>query len=231
MIKNILFDLDGTLTDPKTGITRCIRFSLEHSGAALPGADELTWCIGPPLRDSFAKLLDTEDGPTLDRALALYRKRFSEKGMYENHVYPQIPPCLEQIRAAGLKLLLATSKPRVFAEKILEHFGLAHFFTGIYGAGLDGSLVDKGELIAHILASESLDPGETLMVGDRIYDILGGKKNGVATAAVTYGYGSADEIQSAHPDMVFDRPADLAEALTRPSAQSQPAAHPNHQQP
>lgn len=226
MINTILFDLDGTLTDPKTGITGCIRFALEHFDRPVPGADDLTWCIGPPLRDSFARLLETQDRSTLDRALALYRQRFAQTGMFENKVYPGIPPCLERLRASGFSLFLATSKPRVFAEKIMVHFKLAPFFNRIYGAELDGRLVDKGELIAHILQSEGLAAQETLMVGDRVYDISGGKQNRVMTAAVTYGYGSGDEIRSAAPDLTFDSPGQLAELLT----QGQPAAHPHHQQ-
>ncbi len=209
MINTLLFDLDGTLTDPKAGITRCIRFALEHFDVPGPHADELTWCIGPPLRTSFSRLLNTEDGQVLDRALALYRQRFAEKGMFENTVYPQVPPGLEKIQARGLRIFLATSKPRVFAEKILDHFRLSRFFEAVYGAELDGSLVDKGELIAHILESESLDPAHALMVGDRVYDIQGGKQNRVMTAAVTYGYGSREEIESAAPDLVFHRFSDL----------------------
>ena len=215
MIKSILFDLDGTLTDPKQGITGCIRFSLQHFDVPVPHADDLTWCIGPPLRASFSQLLATDDAGILDRALVLYRQRFVEAGMFENKVYPQIPDCLGQLTARGYRLFLATSKLRTFAEKIIDHFGLAPYFCRIYGGEPDGSLVDKGELVAHILASESLDPGTTLMVGDRVFDVEGGKKNGVMTAAVTYGYGSTQEIDAAAPDLVFDSPSALAAFLSR----------------
>lgn len=209
MINTILFDLDGTLTNPKEGITRCIRFSLEHFNVPVPDADDLTWCIGPPLRESFSRLLKTKEGEQLDLALSLYRKRFVEKGMFENIIYPQVPQGLEDIRAAGFRVFLATSKPRIFAEKILDHFRISQFFHTIYGAELDGSLMDKGELIAHIIKTEALDPKRSLMVGDRIYDIEGGQQNGVVTAAVTYGYGSPGEIKSATPDLVFNRFTDL----------------------
>lgn len=209
MIQNILFDLDGTLTDPKAGITQCIRFSLGHFTDHIPGADDLTWCIGPPLRDSFARLLNTTDSHILDQAVSLYRERFSEKGMFENKVYPDVHQSLEQIKASGIRIFLATSKPRVYARKILDHFGLSHFFKKRYGAELDGRFVDKGELIAHILGAEGLDSKTTLMIGDRVYDIAGGKKNNLMTAAVTYGYGSRDEIASSNPDLVFDSLADL----------------------
>jgi phosphoglycolate phosphatase len=209
MIENILFDLDGTLTDPKIGITRCIQFSLAHFDVQVPETDDLTWCIGPPLRESFSRLLNTADDNRLDLALANYRKRFSESGMFENIVFPEIPSSLEKIKGSGFRIFLATSKPRVFAEQILDHFGLMRFFDAVYGAELNGSLVDKGDLIAHIIESEGLDPERSLMVGDRVYDIAGGKKNGVMTAAVSYGYGSRDEIALSDPDLIFDRFSDL----------------------
>jgi phosphoglycolate phosphatase len=209
-ITTILFDLDGTLTDPKAGITRCIRFSLERLGLTPPHEDHLTWCIGPPLRDSFSSLMDTSDDGLLDQALTLYRERFSRTGMFENELYPESIPALERIRSAGLRVFLATAKPRVFAVPILDHFGLTRFFHGVHGSELDGRFAHKGELIAHILDAEELDPATTLMVGDRCHDILGGRGNGILTAAVTYGYGSHEEIEESGPDMVFDSLAELA---------------------
>jgi phosphoglycolate phosphatase len=212
-ITTILFDLDGTLTDPKDGITRCIRFSLERLGVTPPHEDHLTWCIGPPLRDSFARLMNTSDDALLDQALALYRERFSRVGMYENELYPESIPALERVRDAGLRVFLATAKPKVFAVPILDHFSLTRFFHGVHGSELDGRFAHKGELIAHILDTEELDPATTLMVGDRCHDILGGKGNGILTAAVTYGYGSSEEIKESGPDMVFDSLTELARFL------------------
>ena len=213
MIRNILFDLDGTLTDPKVGITRCIQFALEHFDAPVPSADQLTWCIGPPLKDSFSRLLQTVDDIILDRALSLYRQRFSKKGLFENVIYQDVPRTLQKIRASGIKIYLATAKPRVFAEQILDHFQLSQFFHTIYGAELNGSLSDKGELVAHIIESENLDPKVSLMVGDRVYDIAGGQENGVKTAAVSYGYGNQVEIISAKPDIILDAISDLLSFL------------------
>lgn len=212
-ITTILFDLDGTLTDPKDGITRCIQFSLERLGMTPPEREQLTWCIGPPLRDSFARLLETCDDTLLDQALALYRERFSRVGMYENELYPESIPALEWVRGAGLGVFLATAKPRAFAVPILDHFGLTPFFHGVHGSELDGRFSNKGELIAHILHTENLDPATTLMVGDRCHDIRGGRGNGVLTAAVTYGYGSREEIQESGPDMVFDSLPELTAFL------------------
>ena len=213
MISNILFDLDGTLTDPKVGITRCIQFSLEHFGADIPPMDQLTWCIGPPLKESFSQLLHTTDESVLDQALSLYRKRFSKTGMFENLVYPEVSPSLQKIKQAGFRVFLATAKPHFFARQILDHFHLSQFFTAVYGSELDGRFSDKGELIAHILESENLNPKETLIVGDRIHDIAGGKKNGIMTAAVNYGYGTQKEIASAKPDILFDAFSDLLSFL------------------
>lgn len=215
MIDNILFDLDGTLTDPKVGITRCIQYALEEIGESVPEMDQLTWCIGPPLKESFTQILNTTDNAILDRALSLYRERFSEKGMFENVVYPGVFSTLKTIKESGVQIFLATAKPRVFGKKILGQFELSRFFKSIYGAELDGRLSDKGELIAHILKTEALDAGRTLMVGDRMYDIIGGKKNGLVTAAVSYGYGTQKEIESSEPDLVFDVFADLLSWLKK----------------
>ena len=212
-VTNILFDLDGTLTDPKEGITRSIQFSLDKLGATSPLADELTWCIGPPLRDSFARLLETKDDELLDRALIHYRSRYSVTGMFENILYDEVCSSLGKIRGAGFRIFLATSKPRVFATRILEHFELTRYFHGIHGSELDGRLTDKGELIAYILETENLNPATTLIVGDRKFDILGGKKNGIKTAAVTYGYGSREEIAVSSPDKVFESFPEIAAFL------------------
>jgi phosphoglycolate phosphatase len=214
----LLLDLDGTLTDPRVGITRCIQHALRGMGRAAPPEGELLWCIGPPLRESFSKLLDTREAAALDRALALYRERFSVKGMYENAVYPGVPEALTCLRGAGIRLFLATSKPRVYAMEIVRHFALEGSFEAIHGSELDGTRTVKSELIAHILRQEGIAAGDALMVGDREHDILGARACGVRGAAVTYGYGSAEELAHARPDWVFHSPDELARALTSHSA-------------
>nr|WP_319394758.1 HAD hydrolase-like protein [uncultured Desulfobacter sp.] len=213
MIENIFFDLDGTLTDPKEGITRCIQFTLEAFGVKKPHADELTWCIGPPLRDSFAKILKTTDKDKIELAYITYRERFAKKGLYENRVYAGVHSCLDTIQKSGFKTFLATSKPEIYAKRILDHFDLSTYFTKAYGSHLDGSLTDKGELIAHMLKIENLAPQKTVIVGDRVFDIEGGKQNGIMTAGVTYGYGSRDEITLSKPDVIFDAFSDLLSFL------------------
>lgn len=206
---NILFDLDGTLTDPKIGITRCIRHALTELGHEPPDRDALEWCIGPPLRHSFGTLLDSTDNDLLEQAVRLYRQRFAEVGLFENHVYDGIPEALAELRRQGYRLFLATSKPRIFAEQILDHFALTGFFDTAHGSELDGSLTDKPSLVRHILATEGLHPDQTMIIGDRKYDILGGKANGIRTGAVTYGYGTREELETERPDLLFDSPEQL----------------------
>lgn len=214
MFSNILFDLDGTLTDPKVGITRCVQYALRQLDVISPAVDELEWCIGPPLIHSFALLMETKDKKLLDQALFHYRKRFSEEGLFENRVYPDVMSSLQNLNRAGKHLYLATAKPQVFAKQILDHFGLSLFFKTIYGSELNGYLSDKGMLIAHILESENLAPDNTLMVGDRSHDIIGGRKNGIKTAWVNCGYGTADECSASKPDFIFTTVADLAKYVT-----------------
>ena len=209
MIHAILFDLDGTLTDPKEGITRCMQHALAQLGLAVPPTEALVPYIGPPLQETFAQLLATDDRTRVDAAIAHYRDRFAAAGMYENSVYPGTADMLAALKAAGVRLFVATSKPYVFAVKILEHFDLAQYFDGVYGSELDGRLSDKGELIAEVLRAEGLDPATTLMVGDRSHDIVGGRRAGVRTAAVVYGYGTRAELDAHAPEFIFPSPAAL----------------------
>ncbi len=210
MLSNILFDLDGTLTDPKNGITRCIQYALNQLNTTPPPADRLEWCIGPPLRGTFTLLLNTKDEILLDRAIYHYRKRFSEKGLFENIIYPEVIPSLRRIKEAEIHVFLATSKPRVFAKQILDHFSLTPFFDAIYGSELNGHLSDKGELVAHILDTENLATKQTLIVGDRSHDIIGGKTNRIMTVGVSYGYGTMEELTASKPDFLFNSISDLA---------------------
>ena len=214
-ITTILFDLDGTLTDPQLGITRCIQHALAELGHQPPESEHLHWCIGPPLRRSFGRLLDSNDAQLLEQAVELYRQRFSTVGLFENRVYAGIPETLAALRRQGYRLFLATAKPRIFAEQILEHFGLAQYFETAHGSELNGHLTDKPSLVRHILAVEHLAPEHTMIIGDRKYDIVGGKVNGLATGAVTYGYGTVEELRAAKPDAVFDTPEQIL-ALAHP---------------
>ncbi|MBD2189505.1 HAD hydrolase-like protein [Pseudanabaena mucicola] len=205
----ILFDLDGTLTDPKVGITTCIQYAMSELSHQPPITDELLWCIGLPLSLSFANLLQTEDQAVINRAISLYRDRFSTIGLFENELYPEIPKALASIRADGYQTYVATSKPHVYAKQIIEHFELSAFFDGIYGSELDGTRSIKGELIKHILLTESLDPQSTVMIGDRSHDVIGAKQNQVFAIGVTYGYGSPEELNSHGADVIVHSPNEI----------------------
>ncbi|MFG3598233.1 HAD family hydrolase [Bradyrhizobium sp. RDI18] len=188
----IYFDLDGTLTDPKPGITRSIQYALQRlDHPTIPTADELTWCIGPPLRSSFVKLLGDH---AADRAVTLYRERFSDIGLYENGVYDGIDEVLTALRASGHRLFVATSKAHVFAERIIDHFGLRKHFERVFGAELDGTRADKSHLLEYALKEVAVDPSKTLMIGDRSHDMVGAKNNGMKGIGVLYGYGSRAEL-------------------------------------
>jgi phosphoglycolate phosphatase len=206
---NLLFDLDGTLTDPKIGISRCIQHAMEALGYEPPDPDTLEWCIGPPLHHSFGRLLDSTDKDLLEQAVMLYRQRFAEVGLFENRVYDGIPEALAELRQQGCRLFLATSKPRIFAEQILDRFNLAGFFETAHGSELNGQLTDKPSLVRHILAIEGLPSDQTMIIGDRKFDIIGGKANGIRTGAVTYGYGTREELEAEAPDLLFDSPDQL----------------------
>jgi phosphoglycolate phosphatase len=209
----ILFDLDGTLTDPKLGIVNSIQYALEKLDLIPPPIDELLWCIGPPLIDSFARLLNTTDRAKIDLEIDYYRERYATLGIFENLLYPQISEVLTQIRAAGYRTYVATSKPQIYAQKIIEHFELTALFDRIYGSELDGKYSIKGELIAQILTLENLTPDRTVMVGDRSYDTIGAKQNGIYSIGVTYGYGSELELRSCGTDTIIDRPEQIFSIL------------------
>ncbi len=198
-IKNILIDLDGTLTDPKAEIHRSIRYALEKLDQPLADEVDLDWTIGPPLKASLAKLLNTQDDDLAEQALLAYRERFSVMGLFENEVYPTVADTLQQLKAQGYQLFLATAKPTIFAKQILVHFQLDQYFTEMYGSELTGERTHKADLIAYILEQENLDAAECIMVGDRQYDIMGARANGIETIAVNYGYGTARELVQAQP--------------------------------
>jgi len=207
----ICFDLDGTLSDPKLGITRSIQHALKELGRPVPTADDLTWCIGPPLFGSFKKLLGSRK--EAENALLLYRERFTQTGIYENELYPGIAVALSGLRSSGYRMFVATSKPKAFADRIVEHFGLSPYFEAIYGSELDGTRSDKSDLLGWVVAQERLSPSETVMVGDRSHDIAGGRKNGMATLGVLYGYGTMAELLEAGADDLCQSPTDLTRHL------------------
>jgi phosphoglycolate phosphatase len=213
-IKNILFDLDGTLTDPKEGITGCIRYALERLSQPCPSTDELASFIGPPLRETFASICIPVDDETLvERAVSLFRERFSTIGLYENQVYEGVPEMLSKLRPLSYRLFVATSKPEIYARKILDHFSLASHFVEIHGNELNGRLDDKADLLTELIERHALIPSETVMVGDRQHDIIAAKRNGLLSLGVTYGYGPREELQEAGADLLCDSPAEVVECV------------------
>lgn len=199
--KTIFFDLDGTLTDPKPGITRSIQYALTRLNKPVPTEDELTWCIGPPLRESLVSMLGEVDA---DEGLRLYRERFGDVGLYENTIYPGVRETLEHLAARDLNLFVASSKPHVYVHRILDHFGLSEFFVDVYGAELDGTRSDKAQLLSYALELSGADAGSSLMLGDRKHDIVGAIANGLTPIGVTYGYGSVAELETAGARELLD---------------------------
>ena len=212
-MNNILFDLDGTLTDPQEGILGCIEHALTKLNAPIPPRTQLTKYIGPSLWESFKEMLNTDSDEKAQEAVLLYRERFSTVGLYENSPYEGIHETLENLSGSGRTLFICTSKPGVYARQIAEHFGFAKYFKEIYGSRLDGTLVDKTKLIAHILKTETLAPAQTAMVGDRKYDINGAVNNSLTPFGVSYGFGSAEELADAV--CIFDTPKCISKHFLR----------------
>ncbi len=209
----LLFDLDGTLLDPVEGITRSIQYALAKLHQPVPETHQLLWCIGPPLMQSFMRLLESPCSDLATQALHHYRRRYNETGKFENRVYPRIPQTLETLKQAGARLFIATAKPTIFATQIAGHFRLEKHFEAVYGSELSGERSDKGDLIAHILDTEALEPSTTTMVGDRKHDIIGARRNGIGSVGVAYGYGSRAELTAAGADKIVERPEQLADLI------------------
>jgi len=209
----ILFDLDGTLTDAKPGITRSLQYALSELGYTPPDADELGWYIGPPITETFSLLLKTSDEKLLAQAISLYRDRFSTIGLFENFLYPQIPETLKTLRAYGYKTFVATSKPYIYTIRIIEHFGLSSLFDSVYGSELDGTRTVKGDLIEHILLTENFSPSTVVMIGDRKHDMIGAKQHQVTAIGVTYGYGTEEELKTHGADWIVHSPEDIPKLI------------------
>ena len=212
---NILFDLDGTLTDPRDGIVRCIQYALERLGHESRSEAELVHFIGPPLRESFGELLNTRDEVAITRAVNVYRERYSTIGLLENELYTGIPEALSALSERGDTLFVATSKPGLYARQILEHFGVATYFRSIWGCELDGTRADKGELIAHLIEQENLSPAETVMIGDRSHDAVGARANGIVPVGVLWGYGDEQELITAQCKVLLRTPSELKQFVVQ----------------
>jgi phosphoglycolate phosphatase len=194
---NLIFDLDGTLTDPALGIVRCLVYALDRLGVAAPEGAELRKYIGPPLREVFGEILATSDSALIERAVALYRERFGEVGLYENELYPGTVESLSHLCGSGYRLFVATAKAEVYARRIIEHFGLVQYFARVYGAALSGEGSKKTELLARLVSEEGIERAESVMIGDRGSDVAGARANGMRSIGVLWGYGTAEELVDA----------------------------------
>jgi phosphoglycolate phosphatase len=214
--RTLLFDLDGTLTDPRPGIVRCIRYALDKLGAACPPDDVLAFLgIGPSLRGMFGTLLETTDRGLIERALALYREQYGVTGLFENAVYDGVVDMLERARPTASATFVATLKPKVYADRIVHRFRLAHYFTAVYGSELEGKYDYKVDLLAHLLETERVRAVDAVMIGDRAGDMVAARAHGIRSIGVLWGYGSRSELADAGADLLCASPGELGACLAR----------------
>ena len=212
MYEIILFDLDGTLTDPGLGITNSVAYALGKYGLEVQDRKSLYCFIGPPLKDSFMKYYDFSEEKAFE-AIRLYREYFSEKGLFENEVYEGVRELLEKIKASGRKIVLATSKPEVFSVRILEHFDLMKYFDVVAGASMDETRNKKGDVIRYAMEKGGFTADKAIMIGDREHDIFGAKENALPSIGVLYGYGDEAELRSAGADYIAENVEDIYKLL------------------
>lgn len=211
--KYILFDLDGTLTDPKVGITKGVNNALKYYGISVENLDDLCKFIGPPLKDSFIEYYGFSEAQA-EEAILKYREYFGVTGLLENTVYDGIEKLLKQLKDNGKTLIVATSKPHVYAKKILEHFDLAKYFDFVSGSEFDGTRTKKAEVIAYALQNSNItDLESVVMIGDRKHDIVGANENKIDSIGVLYGYGNRDEFEEANATYIVEKVEDLLNVL------------------
>ena len=210
----LVFDLDGTLTDPLPGIAGCLRYALARLDRPCPDDDALGIFIGPPLRGTFATLLGTTDQPLIEAAIRFYRERFAAVGLFENRVYDGVPQMLDRLQVVG-PLLVATSKMAEYAERIVRHFGLSPYFAGVYGAEPGGLFDDKADLLAHVVRREQLTPERTVMIGDRVFDVVAARANGLPAIGALWGYGSERELREAGAARLCETPEALPSVVAQ----------------
>lgn len=208
----VLFDLDGTLTDSYNGITNAVSYSLAKSGVTPPPRAELRYFVGPPLIETFSEMWNG-DIQKAEQSVAFYREYYSERGWSESSVYDGVPQMLQSLYESGLKLLVATSKPEYFTNRIIAHFGLDKYFCFVAGATLDNKRATKADVIAYGVKCAGVDVTRAVMVGDRDLDILGAKTNGLKSIGAVYGYGGKQELSSAGADFLADTPNDITEII------------------
>jgi phosphoglycolate phosphatase len=211
---HLLFDLDGTLTDSREGIVRCYQHALLELGRPVPPAPALTACVGPPLAACFRELLQTDDPLTIERAVASYRRRFEERGMFENVLCPGIAEALATLADTGHRLAVVTAKPAVYATRILKHFAIDGFFQTVHGPEMTQRFFDKASLVEAARATSGL-PDTCCVIGDRADDVAAAKDNNLHAVGVTWGYGGRDELMRAGADALVDSAPDLVDYIRR----------------
>lgn len=204
--KSVIFDLDGTLTDSGEGITKCVRLALEHFGIPVKNLDDLRFFVGPPLRASFVKAGVPED--KVEEAIAVYRSRYTNVGLFENTPYSGIRELLEKLTALGYRLFVATSKPEEMAVRVLKKFDLFRYFERVCGATMDKSRDSKSAVIAYLLA-ECSNGENAIMVGDTAFDVIGAAEHKIPTIGVSWGYGNAEEMKAAGAVSIANTPDEL----------------------
>ena len=214
-MKYVFFDLDGTVTESAPGIINSVVYAIKKLGVRMPSEEELLKFVGPPLSDSFVKYCGVDPSRTKE-AINIFREYFAERGIFENNVYPGIPELTAKLKSLGVKQILATSKPQLFAERILTHFNLIADFDGVYGNSMDEKYTDKALLLRDIIAKEGIkgdDLKNCVMVGDRSSDISGAHKAGIRAIGVLYGYGDRPELEGAGADLIVETVRDLEKVL------------------
>ncbi|MBQ5743437.1 MAG: HAD family hydrolase [Clostridia bacterium] len=210
----ILFDLDGTLTDPGVGITKSVEYALNRYGISVKDRAELYPFIGPPLIDSFMKYYGFSKEQAVE-AVEVYREYFRVTGLFENEVYPGVAQLLKSLKADGKTLLIASSKPEDFVITILKHFDLLQYFDFVGGASMDEVRSKKEDVLQYVLQEAKVDPAKAIMVGDRKFDVEGAYAFGMDAMAVTYGYGSIEELTEAKPKYLANSPSEIYELLQK----------------
>lgn len=221
MYQYCLFDLDGTLTDPREGITKCVQYALHHYGIEEPDLKKLEPFIGPPLTDSFMQFYGFPEKKAWE-ACAVYRERFIPIGAYENKVFEGVSEMLQQMKEKGIQIAIASSKPEVSVRKILEHFDLMQYFDVVVGSALDGSHGRKEEIVERALSELGVQAlsdedrySQCAMVGDRKFDICGAKTQGVTAVGVSFGFADEGELEQAGADYIVDSIEEMAQLLMK----------------
>ena len=209
--KHILFDLDGTLTDPMMGITKSVRYALNYYGIEVNNLNDLLPFIGPPLRDSFQEYYGFDEAKA-NEAVEKYREYYKNDGIFDNKVYRGMKECLQTLKDNGKKLYVATSKPEFFAKQIIDHFSLSEYFEYIRGSEFN-SREKKAEVIEYVLKTNQIDNNDVIMVGDRKHDIIGAHENKIPCVGVLYGYGTEDELKQYQADYLVASVEELTELL------------------